>query len=64
MYGLVPESLAKQTGWARQARNRSRNSNYVLSQNQYVHGMYRLEMKENWYTIEQNSTYSVRTGTY
>ena len=38
-----------QTGWARQARNRIRNSKHVLSQNQYVHGMYRLEMKETWY---------------
>ena len=53
-----------QIGWARRARNRRGNSKYALSQNQYVHGMYRLEMKENWYKIEQNSTYSVRTGTY
>ena len=64
MYGPVPESLAKQTGWARQARNRIRKSKYVLSQNQYVHGMYRLEMKETWNKIEKNSTYLVRTGTY
>ena len=59
MYGPVPESLAsKPAGPGRRAIEAAK---YVLSQNQYVHGMYRLEMKEIWYKNENNSTYLVRT---
>ena len=57
MRGLVPEIARKQTGWSRQARNRIGNSKYVLSQTQYVHGMYRLEMKK----IGTRSEKTVRT---
>jgi hypothetical protein len=54
----------KQTSWARQARNKIRNSKYVLRQRQYVHSWTLKKPEKCSRRLSQKSMYLVCTSTY